>query len=61
MLDDAIAPTQVDAIKLHTVIGEPILKISKKELPALDQHCLHFISLSPFLCLSTSVADGYTT
>ncbi len=27
-------------------------------MPALDQHCRHFILLSPFLCLGTSGADG---
>jgi PPOX class probable FMN-dependent enzyme len=30
----------------------------KKVLPKLDKHCRHFISLSPFLCISTAGADG---
>ena len=58
MPDDAIAPTQVDATELRAVIGEPIPEIAEKEMPALDEHCRHFISLSPFLCLGTSGADG---
>lgn len=30
----------------------------KKSIEALDQHCIKFISLSPFLCIGTSAADG---
>lgn len=30
----------------------------KKVLSHLDKHCRHFISLSPFLCISTAGADG---
>ena len=32
--------------------------VQKKLLPALDEHCRHFIELSPFLCISTANADG---
>lgn len=45
-----------DALK--DVIGEPKPSIAAKEMPALDAHCLHFISLSPFLCIGTAGADG---
>ena len=58
MPDDAIAPDQVDATELRAVIGEPIREIAEKEMPALDRHCRHFISLSPFLCIGTSGSDG---
>ena len=58
MPDDAIAPTRFDASELRAVIGEPIPEIAEKEMPALDRHCRHFISLSPFLCLGTSGDDG---
>lgn len=30
----------------------------KKCIPALDRHCIRFISLSPFLCIGTAGADG---
>lgn len=58
MSDDAISPTQVDATELRAVIGEPIPELAEKEMPMLDQHCRNFISLSPFLFLGTSGADG---
>jgi hypothetical protein len=47
-----------DKASLRTVIDEPMALAATKEMPALDRHCRHFISLSPFLCLSSMSADG---
>ncbi|MCZ6588139.1 MAG: hypothetical protein O7B24_09385, partial [Alphaproteobacteria bacterium] len=37
--------------------GQPKGHLSRKELPKLNDHSKHFISLSPFLVLSTSAAN----
>lgn len=58
MPDDAIRQSVTDAEKLTEIIGEPKPDIATKEMPALDSHCRHFISLCPFLCISTADADG---
>jgi PPOX class probable FMN-dependent enzyme len=47
-----------DTASLREVMGEPMPIAATKEMPALDKHCRHFISLSPFLCLSSMSADG---
>jgi hypothetical protein len=47
-----------DTTALREIIGEPAAIAATKEMPALDRHCRHFISLSPFLCLSSMNADG---
>ena len=47
-----------DTAGLREIIGEPAAIAATKEMPALDKHCRHFISLSPFLCLSSMNADG---
>lgn len=45
--------------QLEKYYGQPRGHLSRKELPKLNQHSKHFISLSPFLVLSTSAAgDG---
>ncbi len=43
---------------LRALLGEPSETVIKKQLPALDQHCRAFITLSPFLLLSTARANG---
>lgn len=43
---------------LRDLYGEPSDLVQRKELPKLDKHCRHFISLSPFLVLATAGADG---
>jgi len=47
-----------DTTALREIIDEPMALAATKEMPALDKHCRHFISLSPFLCLSSMSADG---
>ena len=58
MPDDTTAKTVTDAADLVRIVGEPKPEIATKELPALDVHCRHFISLCPFLCISTADAAG---
>ena len=58
MPDDAIAKTVSDTAQLARIIGEPKPEIATKEMQALDVHCRHFISLCPFLCISTADAAG---
>lgn len=43
---------------LRSLFGETHPLAVKKCLPRLDSHCQQFVSLSPFLCLSTQHADG---
>ncbi len=43
--------------QLEDHYGQPKGHLSRKELPKLNKHSKHFISLSPFLVLSTSAAD----
>ena len=47
-----------DGAKLTEIIGTPKPDIATKEVTALDTHCRHFISLCPFLCISTANSDG---
>ncbi|MFT5489247.1 MAG: PPOX class probable FMN-dependent enzyme [Paracoccaceae bacterium] len=58
MPDDAIRQTVTDKAKLTEIIGAPKPDVATKEMPALDSHCRHFLSLCPFLCISTADADG---
>jgi uncharacterized protein len=58
MPDDTTAQTVSDTAKLVQIIGQPKPEIATKEMPALDAHCRHFISLCPFLCISTADAAG---
>ena len=43
--------------QLESHYGQPRAHVGRKELPKLNQHSRHFISLSPFLVLSTSAAN----
>ncbi len=58
MRDDATQQTVKDTAKLIEIIGEPKPDVATKEMPALDSHCRYFISLCPFLCISTADASG---
>lgn len=44
--------------ELRAVYGSPGGRAAEKAIPKLDKHCRHFISLSPFLILSTAGGDG---
>ncbi len=43
---------------LREAVGEPIPSIAEKEMPLLDKHARHFLSLSPILFISTVGVDG---
>ena len=43
---------------LRQAVGEPTDSIAEKEMPMLDKHARHFLSLSPILFISTVGADG---
>ena len=43
---------------LREAVGEPIPSTAEKEMPVLDKHARHFLSLSPILFVSTVGADG---
>jgi len=43
---------------LRQLYAEPSSRAKAKTLNKLDRHCRHFISLSPFLVLSSAAADG---
>jgi PPOX class probable FMN-dependent enzyme len=58
MPDDSIRQAVTDRVKLTEIIGTPKPDIATKEMPALDAHCRHFISLCPSLCISAADADG---
>jgi uncharacterized protein len=45
---------------LREVIGSPSDMMRRKQLAALDKHCQEFISLSPFLLIGTTNANGDT-
>lgn len=44
--------------ELRSNFGEPMELAIQKQLGKLDVHCKNFISLSPFLCIGTSSAEG---
>ena len=58
MLKNTTIQTINDRDKLKNIIGEPKPAIANKEMNALDKHVRHFISLCPFLCISTADAAG---
>ena len=43
---------------LREAVGEPTASIAEKEMPMLDKHARHFLSLSPILFISTVGTDG---
>ncbi|OJJ16297.1 phosphohydrolase [marine bacterium AO1-C] len=44
--------------QLRTLYNQPSERALKKQLPSLDKHCIHYISKSPFLVLSTVDKQG---
>lgn len=44
--------------QLREVVGFPADRVSRKVITELDKHCQKFISLSPFMLISTAGADG---
>ena len=58
MPDDSRSHTITDTAALKQIVGEPKPAIANKEMQALDRHIRHFISLCPFLCISTADAEG---
>lgn len=58
MPDDSRGHTIADTETLKQIVGEPKPAIANKEMQALDKHFRHFISLCPFLCISTADAEG---
>ena len=58
MSDYSTRQNVTDGAKLTEIIGAPKPDIATKEMTALDTHCRHFISLCPFLCISTANSDG---
>ena len=44
--------------ELYAIVGEPAPRVISKELPALDERSIAFISSAPFLVLATSAEDG---
>ena len=42
---------------LRAYFGQPQERAVKKQIPFLDQHCIDFIRLSPFVILATGDAD----
>ncbi len=58
-MDDTAPRGGIDSeAGLRKVYKSPSELVRKKVLSRLDQHCRQFISLSPFLCISTAAADG---
>ncbi len=47
-----------DEQSLRTFYGDPNFRAARKQMPKLDKHTRHFISLSPFLVLSTAGEKG---
>lgn len=57
-MTDTPSKTIVDQSALRSAVGKPHPIAATKDMPGLDRHCKHFISLSPFLCLGTMSGDG---
>jgi uncharacterized protein len=56
MLDDPHAITsQAD---LWSIVGEPLERVLRKELPGFSERASAFVASSPFLLLATTAADG---
>lgn len=48
----------IDRTELREMFPEPEALVVNKQLTWLDKHCLHFISLSPFLLMGTQGLHG---
>lgn len=58
MTDDAGLSSIEAYDDLRDAVGEPTASIAEKEMPMLDKHARHFLSLSPILFISTAGVDG---
>ncbi|MCX7571207.1 pyridoxamine 5'-phosphate oxidase family protein [Tumebacillus sp. DT12] len=54
-LQDIVSSAQ----ELHDLLGEPSLLSANKVIHHLDEHVRHFLSLSPFVTISTADRDGH--
>jgi PPOX class probable FMN-dependent enzyme len=43
---------------VQALVGEPRREVLDKSLRELDPHCVHFLEICPFLCISTSDGSG---
>ena len=58
-MSDSAGLSSIEAYDvLREAVGEPTASIAKKEMPMLDKHARHFLSLSPVLFISTVGVDG---
>ena len=58
-MSDSAGLSSIEAYDvLREAVGEPTASIAEKEMPMLDKHARHFLSLSPILFISTVGADG---
>ncbi len=58
MPDDVMVTDQIEAGELRDILGVPTKFVLDKVFANLDKHSRHFISMSPFLCIGTSSAEG---
>ena len=58
-MTDSAELSSIEAYEaLREAVGEPTASIAEKEMPKLDKHARHFLSLSPILFISTVGTDG---
>ena len=58
-MTDSAELSSIEAYEaLREAVGEPTASIAEKEMPMLDKHARHFLSLSPILFISTVGTDG---
>ena len=58
-MTDSTELSSIEAYEaLREAVGEPTASIAEKEMPKLDKHARHFLSLSPILFISTVGTDG---
>ena len=59
MPDDARGQSVTDIEKLTGIVGEPGPLVANKEMFEMDGYFLQYLSLYPFLCISSADAEGY--
>ena len=57
--DDARGHSVTDIEKLTRIVGEPGPLVANKEMFEMDGYFLQYLSLCPFLCISSADAEGY--
>ena len=58
MPDDASGQAVTDIEKLTGIVGEPGPLVADKEMFEMDEYFLQYLSLCPFLCISSADAEG---